>query len=319
GSQTNTGESKNTYSIDWGEDAKSSNYNTTLLYGDLTVTANMSEVKITAASHSQTYDGSDACPTDQPEWDNLPDGFYGIAGSSGSQIAVGSSDNVVTSFAIYKESDNSAVTENFGNIKLFNGTLTVSPKSLTVMLPEEDRTKEYDGNVFRKFVTVDGIWEETISGYITCTETAVGGPYGLTFEPDAASAETAKNYSISVTGTLTIVSSGDPPADATTDSPTTKSIKPPEPDPTDPPENDPVDPQENDLDDPQEYDPVDPQENNPDDPQENDPADPPEYDPEGGKGDDPETNGEGNPEGGGEDGPEGGDGTEPTPTNQITP
>ena len=85
GSQTEIGKSKNTYDIVW-DNAKESNYTVKDLLGDLEVTTNINDNKITltAATDSKTYDGT-ALENSAVEATGLPEGFTAEASATGSQ------------------------------------------------------------------------------------------------------------------------------------------------------------------------------------------------------------------------------------------
>ena len=141
GSQTEVGESANTYNIEWGN-ANPSNYVLKEDLGTLTVLepeetpppppgpTPVPEVTVTASSAEKVYDGT-PLTAGTVSVDGLPDGYKVRAAVSGSQTAVGSSANAVTSYTILDESGND-VTSKFPNVTVVSGTLTVNPLSLEI-------------------------------------------------------------------------------------------------------------------------------------------------------------------------------------------
>ena len=152
GSQTEVGESDNTYTIDWGS-ASESNYVLREDLGTLTVLEPEKEITpppdpdpetptptpaptpepeitITAPTAEKVYDGT-PLTAGSAEVEGVPDGYTVRAAVSGSQTAVGSSASTVTSYTIVDDSGND-VTSEFGNVTVVSGTLTVKPLSLNV-------------------------------------------------------------------------------------------------------------------------------------------------------------------------------------------
>ena len=178
GSQTEVGSSNNTYSIDWGTTNKD-NYEVTEELGTLEVTTNSSEVKLTAASGSKTYDGT-ALSNATVTASGLPEGFSVEASASGSQTDAGESANVVDSYVI-KNAKGEDKTANFTNIKLVDGKLTVNPAPVTLTANSGSAT--YNGS------------EQSIDGFESSVD-------GLTFEGVTASGSgtDAGTYDVTFTG-----------------------------------------------------------------------------------------------------------------------
>ena len=132
GTITEVGSTVNTYTIDWGT-ASPSNYTVSEDLGTLQVTAAAptpvpapyGPVTLTSASASKTYDGT-ALTSDSFTSEGLPSGFTVSATVSGSQTDAGSSDNTITSYTIY-DADGNDVTDQFPDVTLQSGTLTVDP------------------------------------------------------------------------------------------------------------------------------------------------------------------------------------------------
>ncbi|MBO7589599.1 MAG: hypothetical protein J6T18_09275, partial [Bacteroidaceae bacterium] len=142
GSQTEVGSSSNGYSIEWGT-ANSNNYSLIEELGTLTVTQNDTEVTLTAASGSKTYDGT-ALTNSSVTASGLPEGFTVDATASGSRTDAGTTPNVVDDGYVIKNAAGEDKTANFTNIEKVNGTLTVNPKAVTITANSDSKT--YDGS-----------------------------------------------------------------------------------------------------------------------------------------------------------------------------
>ena len=130
GTITEVGSTVNTYTIDWGT-ASPSNYTVSEDLGTLQVTAAAptpepyGPVTLTSASASKTYDGT-ALTADSFTSEGLPSGFTVSAAVSSSQTDAGSSANTIDSYTIY-DADGNDVTDQFPEVTLQSGTLTVEP------------------------------------------------------------------------------------------------------------------------------------------------------------------------------------------------
>ena len=132
GSQTEPGSSKNSYTIDWGNE-KAANYTLKEDLGTLTVhPLNTYEdpVTFTAASARKVYDGT-ALEVKHVTADGLPDGFTFKANVEGSQTSAGKSENKIRSFQIF-DKDKEDVTSRFTNVLLESGVLEVEELKLQV-------------------------------------------------------------------------------------------------------------------------------------------------------------------------------------------
>ena len=130
GSQTAVGSSDNTYTITWGS-AKASNYKITKEnLGTLTVTANETEIVLTAASAQKTYDGT-ALYDGRVTVNGLPDGFAISVTASGTLTDAGQTDNVVGDPVITNAAGED-VTAFFTNVRKENGALTIVPAAITI-------------------------------------------------------------------------------------------------------------------------------------------------------------------------------------------
>ena len=132
GTITEVGTTVNTYTIDWGT-AAPGNYTVSEDLGTLQVTAAAptpvpapyGPVTLTSASASKTYDGT-ALTDSSVTAEGLPSGFTVSATVSGSQTDAGSSANTIDSYTIY-DADGNDVTDQFPEVTLQSGTLTVDP------------------------------------------------------------------------------------------------------------------------------------------------------------------------------------------------
>ena len=180
GSQTDTGSGKNTYKIDWrGADEK--NYKIDEQLGTLTVKEKVNAsgsngsssgsnssggssnpvgsfvsyiieyldgpledttpITFEAPSDSKVYDGT-PLTADEVIAVGLPDGYTFTAETSGMQIDVGVCENNISEYRIYDTAGND-VTEQFVDVSLQKGTLTVTEANATVTTASAE--KVYDG------------------------------------------------------------------------------------------------------------------------------------------------------------------------------
>ena len=165
GTITEPGTTDNTYTIDWGS-VNQNNYVLTEELGTLTVLeAYDTPVVLTAASADKTYDGNvleDSTVTAT----GLGEDFTIEATVEGSRTDVGSSDNEITGYKILKDGED--VTEQFTNVTLKKGTLTVSKAAAKVETGSAE--KDYDGTALTNATaTITGL----VSGE-TATVTATG-------------------------------------------------------------------------------------------------------------------------------------------------
>ena len=165
GTITEPGTTDNTYTIDWGS-VNQNNYVLTEELGTLTVLeAYDAPVVLTAASADKTYDGT-ALEDSTVTASGLGEGFTLEATVEGSQTDAGSSDNEITGYKILKDGED--VTEQFTNVTLKKGTLTVSKAAAKVETGSSE--KEYDGTALTNATaTITGL----VSGE-TATVTATG-------------------------------------------------------------------------------------------------------------------------------------------------
>ncbi len=207
GSQTEVGSSKNPITIDKGTGYKDSNYNITKTEGTLTVSQSNASFTIQAVSDNKEYDGT--ALSNSTVTVIKPDGFanYTVkATAAGTITDAGSVTNKVTSYQILDPNGND-VTEYFAEATLIDGTLTVTPRKVT--LTSDSETKPYDGTALTApDVTVGG--HGFVSGEVseikaTGSITEIGSVTNtITYTP--GSAFKVDNYEITKNeGTLTVV------------------------------------------------------------------------------------------------------------------
>ena len=201
GTITEVGSTENTYDITWDK-AKAANYTVTDELGTLTITKNSSKVTLTAASDSKTYDGKPLI-NNAVTAEGLPEGFTVEATASGSQTDAGNSRNAVNDGYKILDPEGNDKTENFTNVTRADGTLTVTPKAVTITTGSG--SKEYDGTPLTNAeVNIEGLVEgEGVALTTTGTITEVGSTentYDITWDKAKAA-----NYTVTdELGTLTI-------------------------------------------------------------------------------------------------------------------
>ena len=140
GSIIKAGSVKNAIEYTENSGFKAGNYEIEKIEGTLTVTVNAAAITVTAESDSKTYDGT-ALTKNSYSIAGLPAGFTSAVMISGSITNAGTADNVITSVVIKKGDED--VTDQFSSISTENGTLTVSPRKVT--LTSASASKVYDG------------------------------------------------------------------------------------------------------------------------------------------------------------------------------
>jgi uncharacterized repeat protein (TIGR02543 family) len=161
---------------------------------------NNAEIVITANSKEKIYDGT-----------ALTDGGYSYTGTletgdtitavvTGSQTAVGYSQNVVKSYVI-KDSKGKDVTAKYGNVTKMPGTLTVSPIQITIKA--DSASKTYDGKPLTKnsYTKTAGT---LMTGDVIISVTVTGSQTDAGTSDNTASAAVIKHDGTDVTGNYTI-------------------------------------------------------------------------------------------------------------------
>ncbi len=203
GSQTVVGESDNTYSLKFDKTAKGSNYTiANESIGKLTVTESAGTIVVTTTGGTFTYNGiRHGAGVDVQ---GIPDGYtLDKAGSTATAKDV--SDGVVAATAdilVIRNAEGEDVTDKL-NIKYVDGTIEVTPATLTVSTP--DATKAYDGTPLTSEGSINGLVKnETVSFSTTGAQTLVGqsdNTYSLVWDGTAAKS----NYTVvPAVGKLTV-------------------------------------------------------------------------------------------------------------------
>ena len=201
GSQTEVGNSKNTYSIKWDGTAKSTNYQISETVGTLTVTENENEIVVTTKHSSYTYDG--LAHGTEVTVSNLPKGYsLDKATSSTTATDVTTAIEATCDTLVIKNAEGKDVTNNLKITKV-PGSITITPATLTVTTPSAN--KVYDGTPLTADGTISGfVNKETATFTTTGSQTEVGNSkntYSIKWNGTAKST----NYQISeAVGTLTV-------------------------------------------------------------------------------------------------------------------
>lgn len=184
GSQLVKGRSDNTFTYNLNDNTDADNYIISTDTGTLTVKQITTEIIITAASGSKTYDGK---PLENAGYtyteDVLVSGDVLTATVSGTITDAGSADNVIQSYRVMNGTTDVTECYTFGNS--VNGTLKVSKRAITLTSGTAEKT--YDGNP------------------LTCdTVTESGDGFVEEENPIIRFFAEGEGYSVDVTGTRTI-------------------------------------------------------------------------------------------------------------------
>ena len=191
GSQTEVGESKNTFTYELKSNTKASNYNIKKVEGDLIVTAEDGEVVVTITGHSDSveYDGNeksvsgyDVSITEGSKYTTSDFTFNGTAEAKGTEAGT---------YSMGLNADQFTNTnDNYTQVTFIvnDGTLTINPKSITPDgpdTPKEEKTgitvtdpenSIYDGNEH-----INGL---TVTDSKLNTTLVEGTDYTLTYSGD---------------------------------------------------------------------------------------------------------------------------------------
>lgn len=165
----------NTAEVVWDGTALPTDYEVNYDLGKLTVTPTGALVTISAKSAERVYDGT---PLTEGGYDVAMDGvdpelFTVTATVSGSQTNAGTSDNVIDAESVHIMRGDQDVTAWFTNIANVNGTLTVTPASLTVTT--DSASKTYDGQPLTAGGKLEGlVGDETATLRLTGSQTEPG-------------------------------------------------------------------------------------------------------------------------------------------------
>ena len=191
GSQTEVGESKNTFKYELKSNTKASNYNIEVKFGDLIVTAEDGEIVVTITGHSDSveYDGNEKSVsgyevtiTEGSKYTTDDFTFNGTAEAKGTEAGT---------YSMGLNADQFTNTnDNYTQVTFIvnDGTLTINPKSITPDgpdTPKEEKTgitvtdpenSIYDGNEH-----INGL---TVTDSKLNTTLAEGTDYTLTYSGD---------------------------------------------------------------------------------------------------------------------------------------
>lgn len=173
GTQTEVGESNNTYVITWDGTAKESNYAVkTETLGKLVVNENAEQITATPLNVETTYDGQPHGTTVQVE--GLPKG-YRVEKAASDATATNVDDNVTAKVdeLVIVNAQGKDVTSKL-NIKRGTATIKINPAQLTVTTAGDE--KEYDGTALTASgITVEGLkGNDKVAAKTTGSRTKVG-------------------------------------------------------------------------------------------------------------------------------------------------
>ena len=224
GSRTEVGSSDNTYEIEWTGTAKESNYLIkSVSLGKLVVKESANQIVVTTTGGQFTYDGqAHGAAVSVSE---LPTGYtLEAAASTATATDVTQSDVAATADQlVIRNAAGEDVTSKL-NIKKVDGTIKVTPATLTVVMP--DASKVYDGNALTAAGTVTGFVNgETATFETTGSQTNEGSSsntYKITWNGTAKQG----NYAVSETlGTLTVSAQSIDPGTSDKPNPSFKGVR----------------------------------------------------------------------------------------------
>ena len=207
GSQTDVGESDNTYSLEWNGTAKKENYVIEENIGKLVVTENEDEILVTTTGGSFTYDGT--AHGAEVTVSSLPKGYRLTEASSDAAVknVTDKPVRVTADELVIRNAAGKDVTSKL-KIRYIDGEIAVTPALLTITTPDAD--KVYDGEALTAEGNISGFVNgETADFRTTGSQTDVGesvNTYSLEWNGTAKE----KNYRVAEsTGTLKVRESED--------------------------------------------------------------------------------------------------------------
>ena len=205
GTATVSGTNANVYTMPQTEadfQVTSQNYsNITVVFvpGTLTITPITDRLEVTAASDSKTYDGGELANSSYDFTQGvLAEGDSLSAQITGSITNVGNVDNIVANVIITNESGED-VTACYSNIVAVNGTLTITPRPVTITADDTYKIEGQEDPTLTATVTgaVEG---ETLNYTLDRESGDVPGDYTITVTPG-----NNPNYDVTVNeGTFTV-------------------------------------------------------------------------------------------------------------------
>lgn len=215
GSQTKVGSSTNTYTIDWNDTAKESNYTIEEDLGTLEVTQNQTSIMVIPQGGSKPYDGTELTSAGVTTY-GLPAGYTLTAKTKGSVTNVGGATAEVDTYTI-KNAAGGDVTDQFGNVFTGKATLQVTKRPVTVA--SASASKVYDGTALTKHeanVTAGSLAEGESFSYEFSGEQTTVGSTSNAYNIKAGANTDLNNYEITkVDGTLTVTAQSINPTDPT--------------------------------------------------------------------------------------------------------
>ena len=214
GTQTEVGESKNTYSLTWDGSAKQGNYTVKESLGTLKVTENTAaQITVTTTGGEFTYDGTEHKATVNVT--GVPEGYKVETATSNAKATHVTYNTDKTVASIEAKCDTLKIVNAQGkdvtdklNITYKNDIIKINPAELTVKTPSA--TKVYDGTELTKAGEISGfVNKETATFTTTGSQTEVGSSsnsYEITWNGTAEKNDYTVSESI---GTLTVKESAD--------------------------------------------------------------------------------------------------------------
>ena len=180
---------------------KAANYTVTKDEGTLTINKSTVEIVVTPGNATKTYDGTVLTQPDATVT-GVPEGFTYKVTTAGEIKDVDTADNTVYSFVIYNK-DGKDVTNQFANITKNKGTLTVTPKAVTVTA--DNKSKVYLDTDPDWTAQVEGLVEGESLDLIKYDLTRVEGENVGTYTITPSGDKFQGNYQVTyIPGTLTI-------------------------------------------------------------------------------------------------------------------
>ena len=212
GSQTEKGDSQNTFEYTLNEGTKADNYNIKTEFGKLTVTASDVEVVVTIKENSGTekYDGTEKTVTGYSV-ESISNSLYTVNDFAFKGDATVKATDAGTYQMELKPSDFENKNDTFGNVKfvVVDGTMKIEPRIITLTAASGE--KIYDGDPLTNDaveVTGDGLAEGDRGTYkVTGSQTLVGKSANVikSVEIKSGKKDVKDNYIIKQEkGTLTV-------------------------------------------------------------------------------------------------------------------
>ncbi len=202
GSQTEVGESDNTYEMTWNDKASENNYKLkSEALGKLVVTETTDSIVAVVTGGTHTYDGNPHGATVTVT--GLPKGYSVKTAKSNTSLTDVSKATAKVDELVIVNANGEDVTAKLNIDKSSTAEVEVTPATLTITTPDASRV--YDGNALTKAGTISGfVNNETATFVTTGSQTEVGesdNTYTLTWDGTAKES----NYTISKSvGTLKV-------------------------------------------------------------------------------------------------------------------